>query len=145
LAYRPSVKCESGSLEEWKTLFHSSLLNAKAKDMLAGHTSVGPHRDDLTLLVNGKDARLFASQGQCTTAALSLRLASVFVGEHYKKDQMIFLFDDAVSYLDSARTARVFPLLESRGQLLVTAPSDRDNGVFGLPRYIVREGAVVPQ
>jgi DNA replication and repair protein RecF len=113
--------------------------------MLSGHTSVGPHRDDITLLVNGKDARSFASQGQCTAAALSLRLASVFVGEHYKKDEMIFLFDDAVSYLDAARTSRVFPLLENRGQLLVTAPSDRDAGVFGLPRFVVREGAVVPQ
>jgi DNA replication and repair protein RecF len=145
LDYRPSVKCESGSREEWKTLFYRSLKNAKIKDMLSGHTSVGPHRDDIALLVNGKDARSFASQGQCTTVALSLRLASVFVGEQYKKDEMIFLFDDAVSYLDAARTSRVFPLLENRGQLLVTAPSDRDNRAFGLPRYVVREGAVAPQ
>ncbi len=145
LEYRPSVKCETGSQKEWETLFFDSLKSSKNKDMLAGHTSVGPHRDDIMLSINGREARSFASQGQCTTAALSLRLSSVMVGEQHSKGMMIFLFDDAISYLDSARTSRVFPLLERRGQLLVTAPSDRDNGVFGLPRYVVREGVVTPQ
>ncbi|HMD68651.1 MAG TPA: hypothetical protein VKF42_07185, partial [Chitinivibrionales bacterium] len=84
----------------------------------------------------------FASLGQSTTVALSLRMASVLLSEQYGKGTMIFLFDDAVSYLDSARSSRVFPLLEHRGQLLVTAPSDRDNGAFALPRFVVREGAV---
>jgi recombinational DNA repair ATPase RecF len=55
---------------------------------------------------------------------------------------MIFLFDDAVSYLDAMRTSRVFPLLERRGQLLITAPSNREPLVADIPHFIIQEGAV---
>jgi DNA replication and repair protein RecF len=143
MEYKPSIRCESDAQKDWEQAFLNGIRNAKSKDVLAGYSSVGPHRDDITLLVDGKDARSFASLGQCTTIALSLRMSSVLVSEQYRKDTMIFLFDDAVSYLDSARTSRVFPLLEHRGQLLVTAPSDRQHGVAGLPHYTIREGAVV--
>jgi DNA replication and repair protein RecF len=145
MEYKPSVRCESDTQKDWENTFLSSLKNAKSKDIQAGYSSVGPHRDDIVLLVNGKDARSFASLGQCTTVALSLRMSSVLVSEHYKEDTMIFLFDDAVSYLDASRTARVFPLLEHRGQLLVTAPSNREPGVAGLPHFAIQEGAVTPQ
>ncbi len=142
MEYKPSVRCEAGSPEDWENAFCNSLRSGRSRDVLAGFSSAGPHRDDIILLVNNCDARSFASLGQSTTVALSLRMASVLMSERYGKDSMIFLFDDAVSYLDSARSSRVVPLLEHRGQLLVTSPSDRDNGVFALPRFVVREGAV---
>jgi DNA replication and repair protein RecF len=142
MEYRPSVHCAGDSQEGWEKAFCDSLRNARNRDVATGFSSAGPHRDDILLLVNGNDARSFASLGQATTVALSLRMASVLLSERCEKDSMIFLFDDAVSYLDSARASRVFPLLEHRGQLLVTAPADRDNGIFALPRFLVREGAV---
>ncbi len=143
MEYKPSVLCESDSRKDWENLFFSSLGNAKSRDIRAGYSSVGPHRDDIALLVNGKDARSFASLGQCTTVALSLRMSSVLLSERYRKDAMIFLFDDAVSYLDAARTSRVFPLLEHRGQILVTAPSDREPRLADLPHFEIQEGAVM--
>jgi|WetSurMetagenome_2_1015567.scaffolds.fasta_scaffold00220_3 DNA replication and repair protein RecF len=142
MEYRPSVRCGDDALESWKSAFLGALRTSRARDVAMGFSSIGPHRDDIDLYVNGNSARSFASLGQATTIALSLRMATVMLGERRFNDTMIFLFDDAISYLDSARSARVFPLLEHRGQLLVTAPTDRDGGVFSLPRFIVRDGTV---
>ncbi|HUI91228.1 MAG TPA: DNA replication and repair protein RecF [Chitinivibrionales bacterium] len=142
MEYRPSVKCDSGAEKDWKKEFYSSLKNAKNRDIQNCYSSVGPHRDDVALFVNGNDARSFASIGQCSTISLSLRMSSVLVSGRYRKEAMIFLFDDAVSYLDAMRTSRVFPLLERRGQLLITAPSNREPRLADMPHFTVQEGAV---
>jgi DNA replication and repair protein RecF len=142
MEYKPSIRCDSGAEKDWKKEFYNSLNNAKNKDIQNGYSSVGPHRDDVQFFVNGNDARSFASIGQCSTISLSLRMSSVLVSGHYRKEAMIFLFDDAVSYLDAMRTSRVFPLLERRGQLLITAPSNREPLVADIPHFTIQEGAV---
>jgi DNA replication and repair protein RecF len=144
MEYMPSVRCDSSTQNDWKNIFFTSLKNAKNRDIQNGFSSVGPHRDDIAFSVNGNEARSFASLGQCTTVSLSLRMASVFAGEQYRKDAMIFLFDDAVSFLDAMRTSRVFPLLEQRGQLLITAPAEREPRLKDLPRFTIQEGTVLP-
>ena len=55
--------------------FYELLKNARKEDMKTGVTSVGPHRDDVEFLINGNSARLFGSQGQKRSVALSLKLA----------------------------------------------------------------------
>jgi DNA replication and repair protein RecF len=142
LEYRPSVPCDSSTQNDWKNVFFSSLKNARNRDIQTGHSSVGPHRDDVVFNVNGKSARAFASLGQCTTAALAVRMSSVLVSQRYRNENMIFLFDDAVSYLDAMRTSRVFPLLAHRGQILITAPADREPRIEGIPRFAIQEGTV---
>jgi DNA replication and repair protein RecF len=143
MEYKPSIRCDSSTQNDWKNVFYSGLKNAKNKDIQHGYSSVGPHRDDIQFFVNGNDARSFASLGQCTTVALSVRMASVMVSEQYRKEPMIFLFDDAVSYLDAMRTSRTFPLLEHRGQILITAPSNREPLVRDMPHFFIREGTVI--
>ena len=142
MEYRPSIRCGSGAEKDWKKEFYNGLVNAKNKDIQNGYSSVGPHRDDMQFFVDKNDARAFASLGQCTTISLSLRMSSVLVSGHYRNEAMIFLFDDAVSYLDAMRTSRVFPLLERRGQLLITAPSNREPLVADIPHFTIQEGAV---
>jgi DNA replication and repair protein RecF len=142
LEYRPSVLCDSSTQNDWKNVFFSSLKNARNRDIQNGHSSVGPHRDDMVFHINGKDARAFASLGQCTTATLAVRMSSVLVSQRYRNETMIFLFDDAVSYLDAMRTSRVFPLLSHRGQLLITAPAEREPRIEGIPCFGIMEGTV---
>lgn len=143
MEYRPSIGGDCSTLKDWENVFYKELKNAKNKDIQNGFSSRGPHRDDIYVTVNGKSARSFASLGQCTTVSLSLRMSSVLVSEQHRSETMIFLFDDAVSYLDSLRTSRVFPLIERRGQILITAPSDREPLIQGLRRFDIREGAVI--
>ena len=66
-------------------------------------TTVGPHRDDMSFIVNGIDRRKFGSQGQQRTAALSLKLAEIELVKYIVKDYPVLLLDDVLSELDGSR------------------------------------------
>ena len=80
-----------------------ALKEARRNDVYAGFTSVGPHRDDYKIIINGRDARAFASQGQQRTAALSLKLAEIEVMRDETREAPILLLDDVMSELDVSR------------------------------------------
>ena len=65
--------------------------------------TVGPHRDDLCVTVNGIDIRRYGSQGQQRTAALSLQLAEIYLVKKLIKDTPVLLLDDVLSELDRNR------------------------------------------
>src|SRR5207248_5606246 len=69
---------------------------------------VGPHRDDLMFLVNGRDVRTFGSQGQQRTAALSVRLAEVELMRDRSGEPPVCLLDDVFSELDARRRGHIF-------------------------------------
>jgi DNA replication and repair protein RecF len=71
--------------------------------MKTGVTSVGPHRDDIEFLINGISARLYGSQGQKRSAALSLKLAEAEILNLQTGSRAIALLDDVMSELDPAR------------------------------------------
>ena len=66
-------------------------------------TSVGPHRDDFCVQINGFDIRKYGSQGQQRTAALSLKMSEIYLVEKVTKDHPVLLLDDVLSELDSSR------------------------------------------
>ena len=73
------------------------------KDLKYSTTTVGPHRDDISFIVNGIDIRKYGSQGQQRTAALSLKLAQIQLMREVMKESPILLLDDVLSELDSNR------------------------------------------
>ena len=75
--------------------------NARKEDILTGNTSVGPHRDDLCVTVNGIDIRKYGSQGQQRTAALSLKLSEIDIFKDITGEAPILLLDDVFSELDA--------------------------------------------
>lgn len=83
--------------------FESQLEKARKKDLRFQTTSVGPHRDDFCVLVNGIDIRKYGSQGQQRTVALSLKLSEIYLVERVIKDHPVLLLDDVLSELDSNR------------------------------------------
>lgn len=83
--------------------FKSSLVDSREKDMKLKTTSVGPHRDDMCITINGIDIRKYGSQGQQRTAALSLKLAEINLVKKIIRDTPILLLDDVLSELDSSR------------------------------------------
>ncbi len=76
---------------------------ARAEDLRRLTTSVGPHRDDFKIVITGRDARAFASQGQQRTAALSLKLAEIDVMRRTTSESPVLLLDDVMSELDVDR------------------------------------------
>lgn len=79
------------------------LKESRATDKKLGYTTVGPHRHDLDITINGISARTFGSQGQQRSAALSLKMAEAEVLSEYFDEKPIILLDDVMSELDSSR------------------------------------------
>ena len=81
----------------------TELAKKRQKDLKYSTTTVGPHRDDISFIVNGIDIRKYGSQGQQRTAALSLKLAQIQLMREVMKESPILLLDDVLSELDSNR------------------------------------------
>lgn len=94
LEYEPNISVEN---------YERELLEKRDKDLRIMSTSVGPHRDDISFLVDGMDIRKYGSQGQQRTAALSLKLAEIKLVERMIGDKPVLLLDDVLSELDGNR------------------------------------------
>ncbi|MFO8061188.1 MAG: DNA replication/repair protein RecF, partial [Bacillota bacterium] len=96
------------------------LTDSRAEEVGRGHTVVGPHRDDLAVYVDERDARHFASQGQQRSAALAMRIAEVGWMEEEIKRRPLLLLDDVMSELDAKRARRLARLVGSGVQTFIT-------------------------
>lgn len=92
-----------------------------ARDIAAGVTLTGPHRDDLSMTLGGEPAAAFASRGQQRTAALALRLAEARLLRDRSGEQPVLLLDDVLSELDEHRRGSVLEALEA-DQVIITSP-----------------------
>lgn len=122
LSYQPGLFSPPGSPDEesWTCRFIEELDRVQSEEQRRGTTLVGPHRDDVLILINGKDARFFASQGQQRTAALSLKLAEVRLVEDRLGDSPVVLLDDVFSDLDPQRQHYLMQFLQNRMQTFIT-------------------------
>ncbi len=101
-----------------------------ARDIAAGVTLSGPHRDDLSMTLGGESAASFASRGQQRTAALSLRLAEANLLHARGGEHPILLLDDVLSELDESRRASVLAAIAA-DQIWITSPDpDRFDAAF---------------
>lgn len=81
----------------------NQLYLSRKNDLVTGFTSVGPHRDDLSIKIDGLNARSFGSQGQQRSAALALKLGEAAVVRSFSSEQPVALLDDVMSELDRDR------------------------------------------
>ncbi len=95
--------------------------NSLAEDLRRGVTSVGPHRDDLRVLLDGQDARGYASQGQQRTAVVSLKLAEAELVARRTGEPPVLLLDDVLSELDLERRAALLRHVGGGGQVVITS------------------------
>ena len=99
------------------------LVNAESQSQ---STLFGPHRDDLTILLEGRPARETASQGQCRSLAIGLRLASAELLATNKTRQPVLLLDDVFAELDGPRRKRLAAMLPRDGQSFLCSPHRAD-------------------
>lgn len=85
-------------------------------------TLVGPHRDDLRIVADGKDLRRFGSQGQRRLFVVLVRLAELSYLENELREPCVLLLDDLFSELDSEISGKLKHLLQDGRQIFVTSP-----------------------
>lgn len=98
----------------------ASFQKNKAAEIRLGSTLSGPHRDDMIFLINGKNAREFASQGQQRTIALSLKLAEIQLVHQLTNEYPILLLDDVMSELDHKRQSNLLNYIHGKTQTFIT-------------------------
>jgi DNA replication and repair protein RecF len=102
-------------------VFLSNLILKMKKDIITKNTSIGPHRDDIVITLNGKDIRYFGSQGQQRISSICLRLAELEVLKNNIDKKPILLLDDVLSELDIERKSLLLELIGDDFQTFITA------------------------
>ena len=95
--------------------------NSLAEDLRRGSTTVGPHHDDIRLLLEGQEARAYGSQGQQRTAVVSLKLAEAALMARRTGERPVLLLDDVLSELDGERRGALLRQVASAGQVIITS------------------------
>ncbi len=108
------------SREEIRERFLARLRGARGRELAAGTSLLGPHRDDMAFTVDGRDLRAFGSRGQQRTASLALKLAEVEMMREETGDTPLLLLDDVMSELDATRRQAMLAALGEVDQALVT-------------------------
>jgi len=116
--YHPSVKND----------FAVELVQSRERERVYRTTIIGPHRDELRLLLDGKPAAQFASEGQKRSLAIALKMAQAQYLAMHHGTPPILLIDDVMGELDARRRAGLLPLLErshqANGQVFMTCTEE---------------------
>jgi DNA replication and repair protein RecF len=112
----------SGTLDGLEESFRNALAQKRRAELERGVTLLGPHRDDLLLVLNGLPARGYASHGESWSFALALKLASAHV---LRRDSSVgdpvLILDDVFAELDEHRRMRLSTAVKNFEQVLITA------------------------
>lgn len=135
-----STQAEGETLEELREGYERLFEGRKAAEKTRGLALAGPHKDDFCVQINGRNARLYASQGQQRTAVLALKLAEGELSRRLTGEYPVFLFDDILSELDAGRRAYLLGSL-GRLQVIITGCETEPFDGFGNAHTIrVKEG-----
>jgi DNA replication and repair protein RecF len=151
MTYKPSLElpadadgAPSRDREELATALLAEVERRRDDEIDRGVSLVGPHRDDLTLMIGPLPVKGYASHGESWSMALSLRLASYDL-LRAGGDDPILILDDVFAELDTERRERLAELVAGAEQVLVTAavPEDIPAALAGA-RIDVVDGKVLP-
>lgn len=117
-----------GDSQALRDLFSGQYQRHRQREMDLGSTLTGPHKDDLSVLLNGKEARLFASEGQQRSAVIALRLAGWECLRERCTEVPMILVDDLSMSLDTSRRTL---LLERLGHMQQVFLTTTENLSFG--------------
>ena len=146
LQYISNAALEPDDGEEIEWEFRERLSEKRTADLRSGFTSVGPHRDDLKLFLNGKPLAEFGSAGEQRSSLLSLYFAQMEAHKEVHGFYPVFMVDDVEAELDSERMKRFLGHLAQRTQVFLTTARETSVAEIaaGVRRYEVRSGTIAP-
>ena len=124
LEISPEKKYKGDEKQLAERLFNELSANYE-RDIRLGYTGSGPHRDDLDILIDGTDAKTFASQGQTRTAALSIKLSEVEIFKRLSGEYPVLILDDVMSELDLPRRKKLAARTQGLQTILTCTHGER--------------------
>ena len=146
LRYASSLEPATRDVADVAQALANGLEARRSLDIRRGLTHTGPHRDDLTILLAGRELRAFGSAGQQRTGAIALRLLEAETLRERLSRTPMLLLDDPFAELDVHRSARILELLGERslGQTVLTVPRESDipPALSNLARWHISGGQI---
>jgi DNA replication and repair protein RecF len=125
LRYEPSLETEEKeTVDVLQQAFLAQLAAQRQREIGAGMSLTGPHRDEMRFLIDGVDAGVYGSRGQQRTAALALKLAEVDLMHRETSEHPVLLLDDVLSELDGHRRSFLMRALEEGPQQSVITTTE---------------------
>lgn len=137
IRYASSLE-DKGDLSNYEALITERLEHRVQAELVAGHSLIGPHRDDLEILLDGREIRKFGSSGQQRSALLMLLLANIEIFFEQRGEYPLFLLDDIDAELDYKRIGQLLEYLSGRTQTFVTTSKESFADEFGTMAKIMR-------
>ena len=134
-----------GELTDYRNLISQRLGFRLQAELAAARSLIGPHRDDLEVLLDGREMKVFGSSGQQRSALLILDLAAISLYNSWHGDYPLFLIDDVDAELDERRIRQLLEYLESRTQTFITTSkkSHLENFLSKANVFEIADGAVL--
>ncbi len=143
LQVSPEKKYKGDEKQLSERLFNELSANYD-RDIRLGYTASGPHRDDLDIIIDGTDAKNFASQGQTRTAALAIKLAEVEIFNKLSGEYPVLVLDDVMSELDLPRRKKLVGRTQGLQTILTCTHAERV--LYGKETYKIKvEGGKIKQ
>lgn len=140
LEYISQAGCDFESTEDIKNRYCNIYKSKKEQEKYRGITLFGPHKDDFSIYINKKNARLFASQGQQRSAVLSLKLAEGELSKKLTGEYPVFLLDDILSELDAKRKKYILDMTEGKQVIITGCEKDFFTGFNSKNKIYVENG-----
>ncbi|CEJ44687.1 DNA replication/repair protein RecF [Umezakia ovalisporum] len=118
--YLPNVSWADNDPEQIHAAFFTQIHQRAAAELYRGTTLVGPHRDEIELMINQTPVRQYGSQGQQRTLVLALKLAELQLIEQVVQEPPLLLLDDVLAELDPFRQNQLLDAIQDRFQTLIT-------------------------
>lgn len=131
-----------GSLKDDIEYYYKKVLDSRNDDIESGHIKYSSARDDMEILIDGRRAREFASQGQRKSAALSLRLAQAQILNEKTKDSPIIILDDVMAELDEGRQKFVYNIIKDMQVFITSCHTESIKESHGADIFEVKEGNI---
>jgi DNA replication and repair protein RecF len=134
----------TGDRAEIEDLFKQRLVELRPRELERGVSLVGPHRDDLLLLLGTLPAKGYISHGESWSYALSLKLASAaLIRKEVRAGDPVLILDDVFAELDSTRRSRLAALVSHNEQVIITAAVSEDvPAELNASRFTVQDGTL---
>ncbi|MBQ7137234.1 MAG: DNA replication/repair protein RecF [Bacilli bacterium] len=135
--YETNIDIEDKSEEEIKKILLQKYQKNQNREIIAGMTLFGPHRDDFHFLINDSDIKVYGSQGQQKMAMISFKLAEIPIFEEITNTKPILLLDDIFSELDKTKRNRLINYINNDIQVIITA-----NDTVGINKKLLENAKI---